>query len=87
MSQQKIGCPVCKYYSFDGTCTAFTDRIPMMFLSGERGHTELIDGQQNDIVFEWISPEEQQQRVKIILEKADRDSLSKELTLKEKACT
>jgi hypothetical protein len=87
MNQQKIGCPICKHYNFDGTCPAFPDRIPITFLSGERGHTEPIDGQQNDIVFEWISPEEQQQRVKIILEKADRDSLSEQLTPQEKACT
>ena len=86
MTQQKIGCPICKHYSFDGTCTAFPACIPMMFLSGERGHTEAIDGQHNDIVFEWISPEEQQQRVKEILEKADRDSLSEQLPSPEKAC-
>jgi hypothetical protein len=84
MNQQKIGCPICKHYSFDGTCTAFPDRIPMMFLSGERGHTEPIDGQQNDMIFEWISPAEQQQRVTEILEKLDRDSLSDRLTLPEK---
>ncbi len=71
MNHQKIGCPICKYYRFDGTCAAFPDRIPIMFLSGERGHTEPIDGQQNDIVFEWISPEEQQQKVTEILEKVD----------------
>ena len=87
MNQQKIGCPICKYYSFDGTCTAFPDRIPMVFLSGERGHTERIDGQQNDIVFERISPEEQQQRVRIILEKADRDSSSDLLITQQKAWT
>jgi hypothetical protein len=38
-------------------------------------------------VFEWISPEEQQQRVRIILEKADRDSLSDKLIPQQKACT
>lgn len=87
MNQHKIGCVICKHYSFDGTCPAFPDRIPMVFLSGECGHTEAIDGQQNDIVFEWISPEEQKQRVTEILEKAERDSLSEQLTLQEKACT
>ena len=86
MNQQKIGCPICKHYNFDATCTAFPDRIPMKFLSGELGHTEPIDGQQNDIVFEWISPEEQQQRVKKILEKLDRDSSSEQLALPQKAC-
>jgi hypothetical protein len=87
MNQQKIGCPICKYYNFDSTCPAFPDRIPMMFLSGEHGHTEPIEGQQNDIVFEWISPEEQQQRVKEILTEVDRDSFSEKLTQQEKACT
>lgn len=87
MNQQKIGCPICKYYSFDGTCTAFPDRIPMIFLSGERGHTEPVDGQQNDIVFEWISPAEQQQRVKKILAKVDRDSLFEQPTFPKKAYT
>jgi hypothetical protein len=72
MAKQKIGCPICKYYNFDGTCPAFPDRIPMMFLSGEHGHTKKIEGQQDDIVFEWISPEEQQQRVNAILAQYDR---------------
>ncbi len=72
MTEQKIGCPICKYYNFDGTCPAFPDRIPMMFLSGERRHTEKIEGQQDDTIFEWISPEEQQQRVKEILAQYDR---------------
>jgi hypothetical protein len=73
MTKQKIGCPICKHYNFDGTCPAFPERIPMIFLSGERGHTELIEGQASDIVFEWISPEEQQQRVQEILAASDRD--------------
>jgi hypothetical protein len=59
----------------------------MMYLSGESGHIEPIDGQQNDIVFEWISPEEQQQRVKEILAEVERNSLSEQLTQQEKACT
>lgn len=58
----KIGCPICKYYQFDGNCTAFPDGIPMMFLSGEKHHTERTKFQENDIVFEWISPEEQGKR-------------------------
>jgi hypothetical protein len=56
---KKIGCPICKHYQFDGTCTAFPDGIPMMFLSGQKGHTDRTKFQQNDLVFEWISPEEQ----------------------------
>ena len=58
----KIGCPICKYYQFDGTCAAFTDGIPLIFLSGQESHTHRIDRQTNDIVFEWISPEEQMVR-------------------------
>lgn len=69
----KIGCPICKHYNFDGTCPAFPDRIPMMFISRERGHTEPIEGQTNDIVFEGISPEAQKQRVQEILATSDRD--------------
>jgi hypothetical protein len=85
MTKKKIGCPICKYYGFDGTCTAFPDRIPMMFLSGESGHTEPIKGQKNDIVFEWISPEEQQLRAKEILAKYDRESQEDRLRQQEKA--
>ena len=58
----KIGCPVCKHYQFGGVCTAFHEGIPLMFLSGQEGHTEKIERQENDIVFEWISPELQKQR-------------------------
>jgi hypothetical protein len=58
----KIGCPICKCYQFDGNRTAFSDGIPMMFLSGEKHHTERMKFQENDIVFEWISPEEQGER-------------------------
>jgi hypothetical protein len=58
----KIGCPICKYYQFDGNCTAFPEGIPMMFLSGEKHHTERMKFQENDLVFGWISPEEQGKR-------------------------
>jgi hypothetical protein len=34
----------------------------MMFLSGEKHHTERTKFQQNDLVFEWISPQEQGKR-------------------------
>jgi hypothetical protein len=87
MNQQQIGCPICKHYNFDSTCAAFPDRIPMIFLSGESGHTEPIEGQQNDIVFEWISPEEQQQRAKEILAKFDSDTEREKLPQSEKICT
>jgi hypothetical protein len=59
----KIGCPICKHYQFGGTCTAFPGReIPFGFLAGIAQHTEPVPGQENDIVFEWISPEEQGKR-------------------------
>lgn len=59
----KIGCPMCKYNRFDGSCAAFPDGIPMIFLSGAKGHTEPLARQQNDIVFEWASPQEQRDRL------------------------
>ena len=56
----KIGCPICKHFQFDGTCSAFPGRdIPFVFLAGIRTHTEPVAAQANDLVFEWISPEEQ----------------------------
>jgi hypothetical protein len=58
----KIGCPICKYYQFDGTCTAFPEGIPFGFVAGLDAHTEPTSEQQNDIVFEWISPQEQKLR-------------------------
>jgi hypothetical protein len=59
----KIGCPICKHFQFDGTCSAFPGRdIPFVFLAGIRTHTEPVPDQQNDLVFEWISPEEQGKR-------------------------
>jgi hypothetical protein len=61
----KIGCPICKYYQFDGTCTAFPNGIPLMFLSGQEGHTARIEQQNNDIIFEWISPEKQMVRANL----------------------
>jgi hypothetical protein len=30
----KIGCPICKHFQFDGTCTAFEQGIPFGFLAG-----------------------------------------------------
>jgi hypothetical protein len=62
----KIGCPICKYYQFDGTCTAFPEGIPLMFLSGQEGHTKRIVQQNNALVFEWISPQEQMNRANLI---------------------
>lgn len=58
----KIGCRICKHYQFDGTCAAFPAGIPIGFLSGQDTHIQPVKGQKNDIVFEWIAPEEQRQR-------------------------
>jgi hypothetical protein len=59
----KIGCPICKHFQFDGTCAAFPGRdIPFVFVAGIRNHTEPVSDQENDLVFEWISPEEQGKR-------------------------
>jgi hypothetical protein len=72
----KIGCPICKYYQFDGTCAAFSDGIPIVFLSGQEGHTERINGQNNDLVFEWISPEDQMARAAIARQARRKQTIS-----------
>jgi hypothetical protein len=58
----KIGCPICKFYQFNGTCTAFPEGIPFGFLAGLDAHTKPMENQNNDIVFEWISPQAQKAR-------------------------
>lgn len=77
---QKIGCPICKHYQFGGVCTAFPQGIPLIFLSGQEGHTERIEGQENDIVFEWIDPAAQKQRA---IEAIDRHKAQKQTTLEK----
>ena len=77
----KIGCPVCKHYQFGGVCTAFPEGIPLMFLSGQEGHTEKIEGQENDLVFEWIAPEAQKQRA---IEAIARHKAQKEVAIYSK---
>jgi hypothetical protein len=72
----KIGCPICKYYQFDGTCTAFPEGIPLMFLSGQEGHTERIEQQTNDLVFEWISPQEQMARASVARQARRKQKIS-----------
>jgi hypothetical protein len=79
---EKIGCPICKHYQFGGVCTAFLQGIPLMFLSGQEGHTERIEGQENDIVFEWIAPAAQKQRA---IEAISRHKAQKEITLQQKS--
>jgi hypothetical protein len=72
----KIGCPICKYYQFDGTCSAFPSGISIVFLSGQEGHTERIEGQTNDLVFEWISPEDQMARATISRQARRKQAIS-----------
>jgi hypothetical protein len=55
----KIGCPICKHKQYDGTCTAFPAGIPLRYEIGAAIHTEPAPDQDNDLVFEWASPEEQ----------------------------
>ena len=48
-----ILCLNCKFNTpFDGGCKAFPDGIPYEFSSGEKEHTEIVDGQVGDFVFE-----------------------------------
>jgi hypothetical protein len=65
----RIGCPICKYFQFDATCTAFEQGIPFGFLAGIVHHTEPVRDRANDLVFEWISPEEQGKRRKEAIER------------------
>ena len=55
----KIGCPIGNAYKFDSTCTAFPEGLPFGFMAGLDAHTKVTENQQNDIVFEWISPQAQ----------------------------
>jgi hypothetical protein len=72
----KIGCPICKYYQFDATCAAFPGGIPIVFLSGQEGHTKRINGQTTDLVFEWISPEDQMARAVIARQERRKQTIS-----------
>ena len=68
----KIGCPLCKHYQFDGTCTAYPKGILFGFLAGIDKHLAPTKNQENEIVFERISPEEQRQRAIAAIAKHDR---------------
>lgn len=47
------GCPYCKHYRFDGTCSAFyPDNIPIDIASGATKHITPLPGQKNSIVYE-----------------------------------
>lgn len=45
-------CNICKNYFGDLTCQAFPSGIPKEILSGENNHSEPLENQSNDIVFE-----------------------------------
>ena len=55
---KKIGCGICKHNRRDGTCAAFPERIPFIYLAGSYSHIKVIEGQTGDYVFEWGTPEE-----------------------------
>jgi hypothetical protein len=55
---KKIGCAICRHNNRDGTCAAFPERIPFIYLAGSYAHTEVIQGQTGDFVYEWASHDE-----------------------------
>lgn len=57
-SSKKMGCGICKHSHRNGTCAAFPNGIPFIFLAWTYPHTEPIEGQTGDFVYEWGSPEE-----------------------------
>jgi hypothetical protein len=53
-----------------------------MFLSGQEGHTEKIEGQENDLVFEWIDPAAQKERA---IEAIDQHQAQKEAAIQQQS--
>ena len=53
MSEYK-GCRGCRHYLGELDCSAFPEGIPMIILSGEIQHTEILPKQKNRIVYEAI---------------------------------
>ncbi len=51
-------CTICTHFDHEGlstvpfSCTAFPKGIPDEIIQGSNKHTEKLDGQENDIVFE-----------------------------------
>ena len=72
MNEHSASCITCKYNNFDGTCTAFPSQIPFYISSGQIPHDRPIEGQNNDIVYEWISPESQKLRLRKVLTESGR---------------
>lgn len=81
---KRIGCPTCKYNDRTGSCTAFPDGIPFIYLAGTYTHTQVIEGQIGDYVYEWSSPEEIQAKVRKAIAQRDRElalQAEKQLTI------
>lgn len=45
------GCKYCEHFRFDGTCTAFPQKIPLDIVSGATKHTKPLPNQGNSIVY------------------------------------
>jgi hypothetical protein len=48
------GCRGCRHYLGDLNCSAFREGIPLIIVSGEIQHTEVLAKQKNTIVYEVI---------------------------------
>jgi hypothetical protein len=76
MNEHRASCVTCKYNNFDGTCTAFPEQIPLYISSGQIPHERPVNGQNNDIVYEWISPSAQKLKLRKILLESGRRSVT-----------
>jgi hypothetical protein len=74
MNEHSVSCTTCKYNNFDGTCLAFPEQIPLYISSGQIPHNRPVKGQENDIVYEWSSPESQKARLRDVLTKSAKRS-------------
>jgi hypothetical protein len=48
------GCRGCRHYLCELDCSVFPEGIPLIILSGEIQHTEVLAKQKNTIVYEAI---------------------------------
>jgi hypothetical protein len=48
------GCRGCRHYLVELTCSAFPEGIPLVIISGQIQHTEILPKQGNTIVYEPI---------------------------------
>jgi hypothetical protein len=49
---EKFLCISCKWYFGDLKCAAFIEEIPEEITIGDNDHSEVLNTQENDIVFE-----------------------------------